>query len=150
MDWTSIITTLLTLLIPTGGLVAIFTMAEKKSSLMLENAKALAGSYEALAEEYKKREAETRQMLEAKEEALMLQIKMNSSLRHALDDAHTETAVARLMYCKKAKCVDRDPPFGSNADNVVESIKQTTRNEYQTNTRKRNGKGSDDPSSDSD
>lgn len=141
MDWTSIITTLLTLLIPTGGLVAIFTMAEKKSSLMLENAKALAGSYEALAEEYKKREAETRQMLEAKEEALMLQIKMNSSLRHALDDAHTETAVARLMYCKKAKCVDRDPPFGSNADNVVESIKQTTRNEYQANVRKRgNGK----------
>lgn len=40
MDWTQIITTLLTLLIPTGGLVAIFTMAEKKSAMMLDNAKA--------------------------------------------------------------------------------------------------------------
>lgn len=141
MDWTQIITTLLTLLIPTGGLVAIFTMAEKKSSMMLENAKGLADSYKALAEEYQEREARTQQLLVEKEEALMLQIKMNSSLRHALDDAHTETAVARLMYCKKAKCVDRDPPFGNNADNVIESIKQTTRNEYQANTKKRsNGK----------
>ena len=144
MDWTQIITTLLTLLIPTGGLVAIFTMAEKKSRMMLENAKGLADSYKALAEEYQEREARTQQMLVEKEEALMLQIKMNSSLRHALDDAHTETAVARLMYCKKAKCVDRDPPFGNNADSVIESIKQSTRNEYQANTRKRsNGKEDD-------
>lgn len=140
MDWTTIITTLLTLLIPTGGLVAIFTMAEKKSSMMLENAKGLADSYKALAEEYQEREAKTQQLLVDKEEALMLQIKMNSSLRHALDDAHTETAVARLMYCKKAKCVDRDPPFGSNADNVIDEIKSSTRNEYQTNIRRRNGK----------
>lgn len=150
MDWTQIITTLLTLLIPTGGLVAIFTMAEKKSAMMLDNAKALADSYKALAEEYQEREAKTQQMLEAKEEALMTQIKMNSSLRHSLDDAHTETAVARLMYCKKAKCVDRDPPFGSNADNVVESIKGATRAEYSYNTRKRNGKQGDDSAGDQD
>lgn len=148
MDWTQIITTLLTLLIPTGGLVAIFTMAEKKSAMMLDNAKALADSYKALAEEYQEREAKTQQMLEAKEEALMTQIKMNSSLRHSLDDAHTETAVAKLMYCKKAKCVDRDPPFGSNAEGVVESIKGTTRAEYSFNTRKRNGKQGDDSADD--
>lgn len=150
MDWTQIITTLLTLLIPTGGLVAIFTMAEKKSAMMLDNAKALADSYKALAEEYQEREAKTQQMLEAKEEALMTQIKMNSSLRHSLDDAHTETAVAKLMYCKKAKCVDRDPPFGSNAEGVVESIKGTTRAEYNFNTRKRNGKQGDDSAGDPD
>lgn len=141
MDWTEIIKTLLTLLIPTGGLVAIFTMAEKKSAMMLDNAKALADSYKALADEYQEREAKTQKMLDEKEDALMLQIKMNSSLRHALDDAHTENAVARLMYCRKAKCIERDPPFGNNADNVVESIKSATRNEFQVNnTRKRNGK----------
>lgn len=146
MDWTNIVIAI----IGAGGFTTIFLIVEKKSAAVLENAQKLIDMYKSLAEEYKAREAKTQQMSEAKEEALMLQIKMNSSLRHALDDAHTETAVARLMYCKKAKCVDRDPPFGSNADNVVESIKQTTRNEYQTNTRKRNGKGSDDPSSDSD
>ena len=96
MDWTTIITTLLTLLIPTGGLVAIFTMAEKKSGMMLENAKQLAESYKQLAEEYQAREAETQNLLRA-------QIKMNSGLRHSLDDAHTECAVAKLMYCKNSK-----------------------------------------------
>lgn len=147
MDWTNIVIAI----IGAGGFTTIFLIVEKKSAAVLENAQKLIDMYKSLAEEYKAREAKTQQMSEAKEEALMLQIKMNSSLRHALDDAHTETAVARLMYCKKAKCVDRDPPFGSNADNVVESIKQTTRNEYQANVRKRgNGKGSDDPSGDSD
>ena len=147
MDWTNIVIAI----IGAGGFTTIFLIVEKKSAAVLENAQKLIDMYKSLAEEYKAREAKTQQMSEAKEEALMSQIKMNSSLRHALDDAHTETAVARLMYCKKAKCVDRDPPFGSNADNVVESIKQTTRNEYQANVRKRgNGKGSDDPSGDSD
>ena len=137
MDWTNIVIAI----IGAGGFTTIFLIVEKKSAAVLENAQKLIDMYKSLAEEYKAREAKTQQMSEAKEEALMTQIKMNSSLRHALDDAHTETAVARLMYCKKAKCVDRDPPFGSNADNVVESIKQTTRQEYQTNVKKRgNGK----------
>lgn len=140
MDWTEIIKTLLTLLIPTGGLVAIFTMAEKKSAMMLENAKALANSYKDLADEYKSREARTQEILEAKEEALVIQQKLNGSLRHELDDAHTAEAVARLMYCKKAKCIDRDPPFGCNADSVVENIKAATKREYQHNMHRDNGK----------
>ena len=143
MDWTQIITTLLTLLIPTGGLVTIFTLTEKKSSLMLENAKSLADSYKDLAKEYQEREEKTQQLLAEKEEALTTAQKIIGSLRHELDDAHTAEAVARLMYCKKAKCVDRDPPFGSNADNVVDDIRRTTRREYQRNTGKSNGDAAD-------
>lgn len=143
MDWTSIITALIAALIPTGGLLAIVTMTEKKSALMLQNAKELADSYKALAEEYQEREAKTQQLLIEKEEAMMVQIRMNSSLRHALDDAHTETAVAKLMYCKKAKCIDRDPPFGSNADGIVESIKSATRSEYQRLSKNGKREGSD-------
>ena len=139
MDWTQIITTLLTLLIPTGGLVALFTMAERKSAMVIDNAKGLADAYKALAEEYEEREAKTQQLLAEKEEALTTAQKIIGSLRHELDDAHTAEAVARLMYCKKAKCVDRDPPFGSNADNVVEDIRRTTRREYNRNTGKGNG-----------
>lgn len=130
MDWTTIITTLLTLLIPTGGLVAIFTMAEKKSALMLENAKALADSYKQLAEEYQQREAETQQLLRSKEQELLNQIKMNSGLRHSLDDAHTECAVAKLMYCRNSKCVDRDPPFGKDANLVVQEMEGKTKKRY--------------------
>ena len=137
MDWTNIVIAI----IGAGGLTSIFLIVEKKSAAVLENAQKLIDMYKRLAEEYQEREARTQALLVEKEEALMTQVKMNSSLRHALDDAHTETAVARLMYCKKAKCVDRDPPFGNNADNVVEQIKNSTRSEYQTNTKKRsNGK----------
>ena len=133
MDWTAIITALIAAIIPTGGLVAIVTLVEKKSALMLENAKQLADSYKQLAEEYQQREAETQQLLRSKEQELLNQIKMNSGLRHSLDDAHTECAVAKLMYCKNSKCVDRDPPFGKDANLVVTEMEGKTKKRYNGN-----------------
>lgn len=133
MDWTTIITALIAAIIPTGGLVAIVTLVEKKSALMLENAKQLADSYKQLAEEYQQREAETQQLLRSKEQELLAQIKMNSGLRHSLDDAHTECAVAKLMYCKNSKCVDRDPPFGKDANLVVKEMEGKTQKRYNGN-----------------
>ena len=133
MDWTTIITALIAAIIPTGGLVAIVTLVEKKSALMLENAKQLADSYKQLAEEYQQREAETQQLLRSKEQELLNQIKMNSGLRHSLDDAHTECAVAKLMYCKNSKCVDRDPPFGKDANLVVTEMEGKTKKRYNGN-----------------
>lgn len=130
MDWTQIIT----VFIGTGGiagvLIAIVTLVERKSALMLENAQKLAESYKHLADEYQERENATQALLREKEMELLNQIKMNSSLRHNLDDAHTECAVARLMYCKKAKCVDRDPPFGTHAEEVVKETKEANRRNY--------------------
>lgn len=130
MDWTSIILAL----IGTGGLVSLLlglvTLVEKKSAAMLENAKALAESYQQLANEYQERESKTQDLLREKEAELLNQIKMNSSLRHNLDDAHTECAVAKLMYCKKAKCIERDPPFGSDAGKVVADMKLENKRNY--------------------
>jgi hypothetical protein len=130
MDWTSILTALIAALVPTGGLLAIVTMTEKKSALMLQNAKELAESYKVLAEEYQEREAKTQKLLEEKEEELMTQIKMNSSLRHSLDDSHTREAVCKLMFCKRTQCVDRDPPFGSHAGDIMDEMHDTSRNDY--------------------
>lgn len=130
MDWTAIITST----IETGGLAAILivlvTLTEKKGAAMLENAKALANSYKELADEYKQREAQTQAMLRDKEQALLDSNKMNSSLRHSLDDAHTQCAVANLLRCNKTKCTDREPPLGATADNVVEASRKTTRRIY--------------------
>ena len=130
MDWTSIITAAIAALIPTGGLLAIVTMTEKKSALMLQNAKDLSESYKALAQEYQTRESETRSLLEKKDEELNKQIRMNSGLRHSLDDAHTECAVAKLMYCKNSKCDHRDPPFGKDASLVVKEMEEKTKKRY--------------------
>ena len=130
MDWSSI----LTQAIETGGLAAILivlvTLTEKKGAAMLENAKALANSYKDLAEEYKARESDTQQLLRDKETEILNQIKMNSSLRHSLDDAHTELAVAKLMYCDKQQCPDRHPPFGSAALKIVAETKESSKRGY--------------------
>ena len=130
MDWTAVITALIAALIPTGGILAIVTMTEKKSGLMLQNAKDLAASYKDLAEEYKNREASTQQLLREKDDELLKQIRMNSGLRHSLDDAHTECAVAKLMYCRNSKCEKRDPPFGKDANLVVQEMESKTRKRY--------------------
>lgn len=126
MDWTSVIIAI----IGAGGLTSVFLIVEKKSAAVLENAQKLIDMYKQLADEYRSGEERAREQMGAKEEELLNQIKMNSSLRHNLDDAHTECAVAKLMYCKKAKCVDRDPPFGADAGSVVEEIKESTRKGY--------------------
>lgn len=140
MDWTNIVIAI----IGAGGFTTIFLIVEKKSAAVLENAQKLIDMYKSLAEEYQAREAKTQQISEAKEEALMLQVKMNSSLRHALDDSHTETAVAKIMFCKNTKCINRDPPFGCNADLIVEKLKENTRRSYEGGTkRKNNGSESD-------
>ena len=39
MDWTTIITSLLAALIPTGGLLAIVTIRERKTALQIDNQK---------------------------------------------------------------------------------------------------------------
>lgn len=127
MDWTSIIIAI----IGVGGFTGIFLIVEKKSAATLENAQKLIDMYKDLAEERRQGEERARAQATDSQQELMTQIKMNSSLRHNLDDAHTECAVAKLMYCKKAKCVDRDPPFGNNANIVVEEIKESTKKGYQ-------------------
>jgi len=133
MDWSQIISSL----IETGGFAALFiviiTATEKKSAAILENAKALAQSYKELADEYQQREKETQRLLTQKEDELLKQIRMNSGLRHSLDDAHTECAVAKLMYCKNSKCPQRDPPFGKDANLVVKEMEGKTQKRYSDN-----------------
>jgi len=137
MDWTQIITVFIGTSGVAGVLIAIVTLVERKSALMLENAQKLAESYQQLANEYQQlaneyqeRESKTQGLLGEKDAELLNQIKMNSSLRHNLDDAHTECAVAKLMYCKKAKCIERDPPFGSDAGKVLADMKLDNKRNY--------------------
>ena len=131
MDWTTIISALLAALIPTGGLLAIVTIKERKTALQIGNQKSIADSYKQLADEYREREAKTQNLMASKEAEVLEQIKLNSSLRHKLDDAHTETAVCRIMYCRNSKCPQRDPPFGSGAEGVVGKLKEQSKAAYE-------------------
>ena len=130
MDWTQIIISFIT----SGAFLGIFLIAEKKTASILdsvdkrsqsavESAEKLCARYSSLADEYRQQWTLTRQQLSDRETEMMNQIKMNSSLRHELDDAHTLQAVSEMRRCDVLKCVNREPPFGMNADIITKSLR---------------------------
>lgn len=114
MDWTQIITTLITILVPTGGFLGIFTIREKKTALMLENAAKLNDGWMALANERQETIKEKERKIEVKDEKIDELYRIGSSLRHKLDDANTARAVAEVLICDITSCTKRNPPFGSH------------------------------------
>lgn len=113
MDWTQIITTLITILVPTGGFLGIFTIREKKTALMLENAAKLNDGWMALANERQETIKEKEKKIEIKDDKIDELYRINSSLRHKLDDANTARAVSEVLICDITSCTNRNPPFGS-------------------------------------
>lgn len=114
MDWTAIITTLIAALIPTGGFLGLFTIRERKTELMLNNASKLNDGWTMLANERQEMVKERDAKIAEKDIKIDELYRMNSSLRHRLDDAHTRAAVAEVMRCDISSCPDRRPPFGSH------------------------------------
>ena len=114
MDWTAIITTLIATLIPTGGFLGLFTIRERKTELMLNNASTLNDGWTMLANERQEMVKERDAKIAEKDIKIDELYRMNSSLRHRLDDAHTRAAVAEVMRCDISSCPERRPPFGSH------------------------------------
>ena len=113
MDWTTIITTLITVLVPTGGFLGIFTIREKKTGLMLENASKLIDGWIRLANERQEMIKDRDAKIDSKDCKIDELYKANTDLRHELDDARTAAAVAGVVRCDIASCIKRRPPFGS-------------------------------------
>lgn len=123
MDWTQIIVAF----IAAGGLSAICLISERKSSASIDNAlklsseslqrtELLAEKYMALANEYQEQAEKATQRAEQKEMELMNQIKINSSLHHKMDNAHTRCAVLELTHCDLAlTCPNKKPPLAATA-----------------------------------
>lgn len=112
MDWTQIITLLITALVPTGGLVAIFTVREKKTEMMLDNANKVISQWQSFAEKEEERRKELKEDLDRKDKKIESLYDENKSLKEKIDDAHTDVAIARLLICDKLGCMKRRPPFG--------------------------------------
>ena len=107
---------LITVLLGSGGLIAIFLVSEKKTAAMLENiAKAN--------EEWKKiidRQTEENNTLRSENATLQekyhQQFDINTALRQEIDTKNTKIAVLSLLRCRKLKCIDREPPYGSEVE----------------------------------
>lgn len=122
-DWLQILTTFISVLVPTGGLTAIVTLRDKKTAAFLENTKTLIDQWQEVADGRKTRMDELKSDLDRKEAIIQEQWAEISNLRNTLDHERTARAVAEMLKCRKTDCTDREPPFGEGV-NVDCQIKQ--------------------------
>ena len=107
---------LISLLLGGGGLVALFLITERKTKAQMEN------TAQAIAEWQKIVERSHQDLTEAKERAkelqdlYLVQFDINTKLRKELDEKNTKIAVLSLLRCRKLKCIDREPPYGSEVE----------------------------------
>ena len=107
---------LISLLLGGGGLVALFLITERKTKAHMEN------TAQAIAEWQKIVERSHQDLKEAKERAkelqdlYLVQFDINTKLRKELDEKNTKIAVLSLLRCRKLKCIDREPPYGSEVE----------------------------------
>ena len=107
---------LISLLLGGGGLIALFLITERKTKAQMEN------TAQAIAEWQKIVERNHQDLKKAKERAkelqdlYLVQFDINTKLRKELDEKNTKIAVLSLLRCRKLKCIDREPPYGSELE----------------------------------
>lgn len=107
---------LISLLLGGGGLIALFLITERKTKAQMEN------TAQAIAEWQKIVERSHQDLEEAKERAkelqdlYLVQFDINTKLRKELDEKNTKIAGLSLLRCRKLKCIDREPPYGSEVE----------------------------------
>ena len=107
---------LISLLLGGSGLVALFLITERKTKAQMEN------TAQAIAEWQKIVERSHQDLKEAKERAkelqdlYLVQFDINTKLRKEVDEKNTKIAVLSLLRCRKLKCIDREPPYGSEVE----------------------------------
>ena len=131
MDWGSVAQLITTFLFG-GGILTFVTLKDKKTEAILGNMQKVIDEqremmkhkkdmYEAILTQKDEEIADLRksidrneEKIEKKDEKIDEQYRINSSLRHKLDDANTAKAVAEVMLCDKVSCVERNPPLGAH------------------------------------
>ena len=107
---------LISLLLGGGGLITLFLITERKTKAQMEN------TAQAIAEWQKIVERNHQDLKKAKERAkelqdlYLVQFDINTKLRKELDEKNTKIAVLSLLRCRKLKCIDREPPYGSELE----------------------------------
>ena len=124
MDWTTVITTILAALIPTGGVAALFTVRERKTELTLDNMAKINEQWASFSERDELRRKELKEDLERKDRKIDELYSEISKLRNTLDEERTELARASMMRCVRIGCVDRDPPYGTTKLNASDGNNQ--------------------------
>lgn len=121
MDWTNIIITLIT----SGAFTAIYLLGDKKTAAVLDNVSKTIDQWQELLREVKdelsSKTTELNESRKSYEETIARKDSKIDSLykeisyaRDEKDKLSSKIAFLTAYRCNKVRCVDREPPFGTN------------------------------------
>ena len=122
MDWTNILITLIT----SGTFAGIYLLGDKKTAQVLDNVNKTIEQWRGLVDEvkgelseqrdvFRKAKTEYEEQLKVKDNKLDSLYKETGVWRDRNDKLSSKIAYYRAFECRKTKCLDREPPFGSGA-----------------------------------
>ena len=107
---------LISLLLGGGGLVALFLITERKTKAQMENTAQAIAEWQKIVERSHQDLKEAKERAEELQDLYLVQFDINTKLRKELDEKNTKIAVLSLLRCRKLKCIDREPPYGSEVE----------------------------------
>ena len=99
-----------------GGLIALFLITERKTKAQMENTAQAIAEWQKIVERSHKDLEEEKTRAKEFQDLYMIQFDINTKLRKELDEKNTKIAVLSLLRCRKLKCIDREPPYGSEVE----------------------------------
>lgn len=113
MDWSTIIATAVSCLLTGGVATSLLYYTENRRAKQLDNEKSAIEEWQAITEELKRRCAELKEEIAAKDRKIDTLYKDISSLRDRCDYLSSARAALTVLKCKVIDCGRRLPPFGS-------------------------------------
>lgn len=107
---------LISLLLGGGGLIALFLITERKTKAQMENTAQAIAEWQKIVERSHQDLEEAKQRAKELQDLYLVQFDINTKLRKELDEKNTKIAVLSLLRCRKLKCIDREPPYGSEVE----------------------------------
>ncbi len=107
---------LISLLLGGGGLVALFLITERKTKAQMENTAQAIAEWQKIVERSHQDLEEAKVRAKELQDLYLVQFDINTKLRQELDEKNTKIAVLSLLRCRKLKCIDREPPYGSEVE----------------------------------
>ena len=107
---------LISLLLGGGGLITLFLITERKTKAQIENTAQAIAKWKKIVERSHQDLKEAMERAKELQDLYLVQFDINTKLRKELDEKNTKIAVLSLLRCRKLKCIDREPPYGSELE----------------------------------
>jgi cell division protein FtsB len=125
MDWISIITSFVSVLLG-GGILSFFTIKEQKKGLKIDNKTKEESIWAARVEDLNKQVEALNERIDKKDERIAELENQKSTLSSTLDSTRTKCAVAEILRCDTVACPSRMPPLGQRNLDVKSLINVDT------------------------